>query len=143
VGTKGEIWQVFKEAFWAFSPRHYPGRNLRRDLHPHGSGGGRVFYGIVVGLFIYRNLTFTCLYEILRDSAVSTSVVMIVVALCRAFCLDRIDPGDHGPCGQGLLNFSQNPIIILLAPHFMLLVAGMLMDAISIFYVFLPIFIPS
>jgi C4-dicarboxylate transporter DctM subunit len=43
---------------------------------------------------------------------------------------------------KGLLAISQNPIIVLLFLNFMLLIAGMLMDAISIFYVFLPILIP-
>jgi C4-dicarboxylate transporter DctM subunit len=43
---------------------------------------------------------------------------------------------------KGLLGLTQNPIILLLLLNFMLLIAGMLLDAISIYYVFLPILIP-
>ena len=37
---------------------------------------------------------------------------------------------------------SSNPMVILLLINLMLFIAGMLMDAISIYYVFLPILIP-
>ena len=142
-GTKGEIWQVFKEAFWGLlAPVIILGGIYGGIFTPTEAAVVAVFYGLVVGLFIYRNLTFTGLYEILRDSAVSTSVVMIVVAFAGLFAWTGSTLGIMDRVAKGLLNFSQNPIIILLLLNFMLLVAGMLMDAISIFYVFLPIFIP-
>jgi C4-dicarboxylate transporter DctM subunit len=43
---------------------------------------------------------------------------------------------------RSLLAFSDNPYVLLLLLNVMLLVAGMLLDAISIYYVFLPIFLP-
>jgi C4-dicarboxylate transporter DctM subunit len=43
---------------------------------------------------------------------------------------------------KALLGFTQNPYVILLCLNVMLIVAGMLLDAISIYYVFLPIFMP-
>jgi len=44
-----------------------------------------VFYGFLVGVLIYRNLSLKELYAVLRDSAVSTAVVMIVVAFAGIF----------------------------------------------------------
>lgn len=41
-----------------------------------------------------------------------------------------------------LLSLSSNPFIVLVLINVMLFIAGMLMDAISIYYVFLPILIP-
>jgi C4-dicarboxylate transporter DctM subunit len=43
---------------------------------------------------------------------------------------------------KSLLGLTQNPYVILLLLNFMLIIAGMLLDAISIYYVFLPIFMP-
>jgi C4-dicarboxylate transporter DctM subunit len=43
---------------------------------------------------------------------------------------------------KALLGFSDNPYVILLLLNAMLIVAGMLLDAISIYYVFVPIFLP-
>ena len=43
---------------------------------------------------------------------------------------------------RGLLGLSENPYVILLLLNLLLIVAGMLLDAISIYYVFLPILLP-
>ena len=43
---------------------------------------------------------------------------------------------------KSLLGLTQNPDVILLLLNVMLIIAGMLLDAISIYYVFLPIFMP-
>ena len=82
------------------------------------------------------------LYQVLRDSAISTSVVMIVVAFAGLFAWTGSTLGIMDRTAKFLLALSENPIFILLLINFMLLIAGMLMDAISIFYVFLPILIP-
>jgi len=101
-----------------------------------------VLYGFLVGIFVYRNLTLKTMYEVLRDSAVSTSVVMIVVAFAGIFAWTGSTLGVMDRAAKALLDLSQNPIFILLLLNFMLLIAGMLLDAISIYYVFLPILIP-
>jgi C4-dicarboxylate transporter DctM subunit len=82
------------------------------------------------------------LYEVLRDSAVSTSVVMIIVAFAGLFAWTGSTMGIMDRVAKGLLAFTDNPFILLLLLNFMLLITGMLLDAISIFYVFLPILIP-
>jgi hypothetical protein len=56
--------------------------------------------------------------------------------------VDRIDPRRRGPCRRGLLGLSENPALVLLFLNAMLLVAGMLLDAISIYYVFVPLLLP-
>ena len=95
-----------------------------------------------MGLFFYRNLTMTLLYEVLRDSAVSTAVVMIVVAFAGLFAWTGSTLGVMDRTAKALLTLTENPIVLLLLLNFMLLIAGMLLDAISIYYVFLPILIP-
>jgi C4-dicarboxylate transporter DctM subunit len=95
-----------------------------------------------VGLFFYRNLNLQVLYEVLRDSAVSTAVVMIVVAFAGLFAWTGSTMGIMDRAAKALLNLTQNPIFLLLLLNGLLLIAGMLLDAISIYYVFLPILIP-
>jgi C4-dicarboxylate transporter DctM subunit len=82
------------------------------------------------------------LYEVLRDSAVSTSVVMIVVAFAGIFALTGSTMGVMDRAGKAILGLSENPILILILLNFVLLIAGMLLDAVSIYYVFLPILLP-
>jgi C4-dicarboxylate transporter DctM subunit len=142
-GTKSEIWQVFKEAFWGLlAPVIILGGIYGGIFTPTEAAVVAVFYGLFVGLLVYRNVNLKMLYEVLRDSAISTSVVMIVVAFAGLFAWTGSTLGIMDRTAKFLLALSQNPIVILLLINFMLLIAGMLMDAISIFYVFLPILIP-
>jgi len=101
-----------------------------------------VAYGIVFGVIVERNFGWRDLYDTLRGAAVSTSVVMMVVAFAGLFSWTGSTMGVMDRATKALLGLSQNPTIILLLLNFMLIIAGMLLDAISIYYVFLPIFLP-
>jgi C4-dicarboxylate transporter DctM subunit len=142
-GTREEIWQALKEAFWGLmAPVIILGGIYGGIFTPTEAAVVAVFYGFIVGLFFYRNLTLQVLYEVLRDSAVSTAVVMIVVAFAGLFAWTGSTMGIMDRAAKALLNLTQNPIFLLLLLNGLLLIAGMLLDAISIYYVFLPILIP-
>jgi len=64
------------------------------------------------------------------------------VAFAGIFAWTGSTMGVMDRAAKALLELSQNPIIILMLLNVLLLIAGMLLDAISIYYVFLPIFIP-
>ncbi|MDR1873653.1 MAG: TRAP transporter large permease [Synergistaceae bacterium] len=101
-----------------------------------------VFYGLFVGLVIYRTLTFKMLYEILSESVVSTAVVMLVVACAGLYSWLGSTVGLIDKLAGFLLSVSSNPAIIMLMINVILLFAGMLLDANSIMYIFLPILMP-
>ncbi len=101
-----------------------------------------VAYGIVFGVFVERNFGWSDLYDTLRGAAVSTSVVMVVVAFAGLFSWTGSTMGVMDRVTKSLVGLTDNPYAILLLLNFMLIIAGMLLDAISIYYVFLPIFLP-
>jgi C4-dicarboxylate transporter DctM subunit len=142
-GTREEIWQALKEAFWGLmAPIIILGGIYGGIFTPTEAAVVAVFYGFFVGVFIYRNLSLQMLYEVLRDSAVSTAVVMIVVAFAGLFAWTGSTMGIMDRAAKALLGLTENPIFLLLMLNGLLLIAGMLLDAISIYYVFLPILIP-
>jgi len=142
-GTPREIWQAFKEAIWGL---------LAPAVILSGIYGGiftateaavvAVFYGLFVGMFIYKSLSLKVLYEIFRDAVLSSAVVMFIVAFAGIFSWTGSTLGVMDKTSAYLLSLSKNPMMILLLINAMLFIAGMLMDAISIYYVFLPILIP-
>lgn len=101
-----------------------------------------VAYGLFVGFAVYRNLGLGDLYGIFKDAAVATAIVMIVVAFAGLFSWTGSTLGVMDRAARGLLGLSDDPYVILLMLNGLLLVAGMLLDAISIYYVFLPILMP-
>ncbi len=142
-GTPREIWQAFKEAFWGLlAPVVILSGIYGGIFTPTEAAVVAVFYGLFVGIFIYRSLTAAALYEIFRDALLSSAVVMIIVAFAGLYSWSGSTLGVMDRSASGILSFSANPTIVLLLINLMLLIAGMLMDAISIYYVFLPIVLP-
>ncbi len=142
-GTPRDIARAAWEAKWGLvAPVIILGGIYGGVFTPTEAAVVAVAYGLFVGVAVYRNLGWRDLYEILRDAGVSSSVVMIVVAFAGLFSWTGSTLGVMDRAAKGLLGLSSNPYVILLLLNGLLVVAGMLLDAISIYYVFLPIFLP-
>ncbi len=142
-GTWAEIRHAAWEAKWGLmAPVVILGGIYGGIFTPTEAAVVAVAYGLFVGLAVYRNLGWRDLYEVFRDAAVSTSVVMVVVAFAGLFSWAGSTMGIMDRAAAALVGVSKNPVVILLLLNAMLLVAGMLLDAISIYYVFLPILLP-
>lgn len=142
-GTWGEIGQAAWQAKWGLlAPVVILGGIYGGVFTPTEAAVVAVVYGLFVGFVVFRNLRVRDLHEVFRDASVSTAVVMIVVAFAGLFSWTGSTMGIMDRAAKSLVGLSDNPVIILLLLNAMLLVAGMLLDAISIYYVFLPILIP-
>ncbi len=142
-GTWPEIRHAVWEAKWGLmAPVVILGGIYGGIFTPTEAAVVAVAYGLFVGLVVFRNLSLRDLYEVFLGSAVSTSVVMIVVALAGLFSWTGSTLGVMDRAARTLVGLTDNPYLLLLLLNVMLLVAGMLLDAISIYYVFLPILLP-
>src|SRR5699024_7570859 len=90
-----------------------------------------VVYAIIVGVFIYRELSMSDLYECFRETVTLNAINMIVISL--AIMMSYIMTSEQIPAlvGEQLTNISENPIIILLIINLILLIVGMFFDTIS------------
>jgi len=134
---------VLKDAFWGLlAPVIILGSIYGGIATPTEAAVIAVFYGLFVGFFIYKTLTLKILYKALVTSVVSSAVVMIVVSFAGLYSWVGNVLGIMDMVANGIINFSDNPIVVILLINVTILIAGMFLDAISIYYVFLPIFIP-
>lgn len=99
-------------------------------------------YALIVGLFIYRTLNFRTLYTTLVDASASSAVVMLVVAFASLFGWVVTIDDLVGKYSGILLALSHSEWIILAVIMLVVLIAGMFMDAITIMFITLPIFLP-
>ncbi|MDP5307799.1 TRAP transporter large permease [Paracoccus spongiarum] len=99
-------------------------------------------YALLVGGLAYRTLTLRGLYDCLADSAAGSSVVMLVVAYAGLFGWVVTVDDLIGQYSGALLGLSQNQWVILAVIMLILLIAGMFMDAVTIMFICLPIFLP-
>ncbi len=142
-GSPAEVLATLKDALWGlFTPAIILGGIYGGVFTPTEAAAVAVFYGLFVGCVVYRTLNFKVLYEILVEATVSTAVVMFVVACAGLYSWLGATVGLIDKIAGVLLSVSENPAVVMLMINFILLLAGMLLDANSIMYIFLPILMP-
>ena len=109
---------------------------------PTEAAAVRVFWGLFVGFFVYRTLRPAHLVPLLVEAGVSSAVVMAIVAWAGIFAWAADTVGLVGRVSQSLLEWSGNPLGLMLLLNVFWLVLGMLLDAVSIYYLTLPILLP-
>jgi C4-dicarboxylate transporter DctM subunit len=101
-----------------------------------------VVYAVVVGFFVHRDLRLRDLPAILADTGVTTGVVMLLVCTASLFAWVLNTSGIAAAAAAGVLHLASGKVGGLLVVNAILLAAGCFMDAISIYYVLLPILLP-
>jgi tripartite ATP-independent transporter DctM subunit len=145
--SDGEIrtsfWQAFKEAIWGLlAPVVILGGMRSGAFTPTEAAVVAVFYGLFVGLVIYRTLNWQSIYDVLAESAEVSGVILLIIALASVFAWAGSTLGAFEALGALLIGISSNEIIVLLAVTVLLLIAGMFLDAVSILFIFVPFLLP-
>ncbi|SUO93848.1 TRAP transporter large permease [Suttonella ornithocola] len=135
--------KTFMQAFWGLlTPAIILGGIYRSVFTPTEAAIVAAVYAMLVGFFIYRTLTPKTLCAILIESARSSAVVMLVVIFASLFGWVVTVNDIVGHYSEGLLTLSSSPNFILFIMTLILLIAGIFMDAITIMFIALPIFLP-
>jgi C4-dicarboxylate transporter DctM subunit len=132
-----------KDAFWALlMPVIILGGIYGGIFTPTEAACVAVFYGLIVGFFVYRELKFGDLKKLLVNSAVSTSIVMFIIATASVFGWIMASEQIPDKVAEAFIEFSDNPIVILLLLNVLLLIIGCFMETNAIIIILAPIFLP-
>ena len=135
--------QAFREAIWGlFAPVVILGGMRTGLFTPTEAAVVAVFYGLFVGLVIYRTLNARIIYELMAEAAEVSGVVLLIIALASVFAWAGSTLGAFEALGALLIGISSNETIVLLAITVLLLIAGMFLDAVSILFIFVPFLLP-
>ena len=141
--TGKERWQAFVRALpGLFIPFIILGGIYGGFFTPTEAAVVAVVYGLIVGLFVLRNNLFKSMYRIFVDASLQTAVVMIIVSAASVFAYIITTEQIARDMSDLILSISSNPVIILLLINVLLLIAGAFIDAISAYYIFVPILLP-
>lgn len=99
-------------------------------------------YALVVGLFIYRELTWPAIYHCLLVSARTTAVVLILAALAMVASYMITIADIPGLVGQWMQVFAGSQRLLVAAMMVAVFLAGMVLDFIPIVLIFTPVFLP-
>jgi len=137
------FWKSCKEALWGLSAPFIILGGMRAGwFTPTEAAVVAVFYGLFVGMVIYRTIKIRDLYEILLEAGETSSVILMVIALAGIFAyalstLGVIDPMANAIARSGIGEAGVLALIVLL-----LMTLGMFLDGISIFLIFVPLLLP-
>jgi C4-dicarboxylate transporter, DctM subunit len=101
-----------------------------------------VFYALVVGIFIYREIGVKDLYLILRKSVISSAVIMFIIANAGLFAFLITRAGVPEAIGHWLEGVLKSPAMFLLGVNGALFIIGMFIETSAAIIVLAPILAP-
>ena len=101
-----------------------------------------VIYSILIGFFVYRDLTPKGLMEIMKNSAKTSSVIMLIIGFSGPFGWVLANWKIPEMISKAVLSVSSNTYIILFLIGLIILVAGVFMETSSAIILLTPVFLP-
>ncbi|WP_151670758.1 TRAP transporter large permease [Nitrincola schmidtii] len=101
-----------------------------------------VTYGLIIGIFIYKQLNLNGLLDLFIEAGKISGIVMIIISLAGIFAWAGTTLGTFSSLANVMLSISDNSWTLLLLIMLLVLLAGMLLDAVSIYLIITPILIP-
>jgi tripartite ATP-independent transporter DctM subunit len=138
-----KFWSSLIEASWGLAAPVLILGGMRAGLFtPTEAAVVAVFYGLFVGMVIYRTITFPDLYFILRDAGELSAIILMVVALAGIFAYSLSTLGIIDPITQAIVHSGLGEYGIIVLLIILLIFVGMFLDGISIFLIFVPLLMP-
>jgi len=142
-GTRAEILRALRDSVWGLlAPLIILGGIYGGVFTPTEAAVVAVFYGLFVGVVVYRSLSLVSLWGIIRDTVVSSAVVMLIVGFAGLYAWAGSTMGVIDQITQALLGLSKTPWVVLWTINLLVFLAGYILDGISIYYIFVPIIMP-
>ncbi|MGL4186151.1 MAG: TRAP transporter large permease [Thiotrichaceae bacterium] len=101
-----------------------------------------VVYTFVLAVLIYKEVSFRQLPGIILESAVTTSIVLLLVGASMGMSWAMANADIPYIIADALLAVSENPLMVLLLINIILLIVGIFMDMTPAVLIFTPIFLP-
>lgn len=106
------------------------------------ASGIAVVYAFILSVFIYKSIKLEQIPEILKDTGVMTTIVMLIIGASSVLSFVMSFTGLPNAISTLLLGISKNKFVILLIINIFLLFVGTFMDMAPSLLIFTPIFLP-
>jgi len=138
--TTAEKIKAFKEAIWALMvPVIILGGIYGGIFTPTESAVIACVYGIIIGLFVYKEIKIKDLADIFAKSALTSGTVLVLIGCATAF--GRILALQQIPTmiATAILSVTDNTILILLLINVVLFITGMFMETLAAIVILAPL----
>ena len=141
--TRMDKLKIINEAKWSLlAPVIILGGIYGGIFTPTEAAAVAVIYGYIVGIFIYKEIKIRDLPGIILNSALMTSVVLVIIGTSAGFgrilTLERIP----SQIAEAIIGVSNNKFIIFFLVNVLLLIVGTFMETLAAVIILTPILLP-
>jgi len=141
--TWGERIKVTKEGIWALLvPLGIIVPLYAGWATPTETAAIGILWSLIVGLFIYKDITFKDIFPILEEGVLSSVMVLFIICGAMVFGNAATQIG-LSEMISSMATSSLSPISFIIITILVLLVMGMFLEGASIMLIVLPIFLPT
>ena len=138
-----KFWKAFREGFWAIlMPVLILGGIYGGFFTPTEAANVAVVYGFVVSFFVYKELRLRSIPLILRTAAISSAMVMLLIATATAFGVMMTREQIPAAMASFFVSLTGNPIYFLLLVNVLLLILGTFIETNAGSIILTPILYP-
>ena len=138
------VWKTFRSSIWALlTPMIILGGIYSGIFTPTEASAVSCLYAIIVGFFVYRELTFKAFVTSLYNSIKLIGQILGIVATTQLFSWILTREGLPQIIAQACASFSDTPTLFLMLSTIVLLVVGCFLDPVPAVLIFAPILTPA
>ena len=134
-----EVGHTFRQALLALgTPVIILGGILFGIFTATESAAVAVVYALVVGMFVYRTIKPADLFVLFRNGAVTSAIVMFIIATASVFSWIAAIEDLPGRLAGALIGWTQHPVLLLLLVNLLLLMAGTIVETTAALILLVP-----
>jgi tripartite ATP-independent transporter DctM subunit len=138
-----ELWQAFIQALGALSIAAFILIGIRYGIFtPTEAGAMTVVYATLVGFLVHRELKLADFPQIILETVLATSAVMLIICAASAFGFYMTWQRIPAEAAQFLISLTSNPVVLLMLINLLLIAVGMLIEGTAALILLTPILVP-
>jgi len=139
----GRLGRTFARAFLSLlTPVIIVGGILSGVFTPTEAAIAAVAYALVLGVAVYRTLTWRRLWRVSLDTIETTAVILFIVAAASIFAWILTSNRVTEQFAAFVLGFTESEVVILLTITLILLIVGCFMETIAAITILVPVLLP-
>ncbi|MFY8114988.1 MAG: TRAP transporter large permease, partial [Rhabdaerophilum sp.] len=138
-----EVWRAVVDAKWALLFPVALLVGIRAGVFtPSEIGAFAVFYAVVIGAVLHKELTWKGFEEALSEGVLDVGIIMFVILMSGPLGYAIIFEQTPQAMAQWMLSLSSNPTVIVLLILLLLLILGTALESTVMVLLLTPIFVP-
>jgi C4-dicarboxylate transporter DctM subunit len=142
ISVREALKATFDAALVLMMPLIILGGILTGIFTPTESACVAVFYALIISLFVYRDIRLVDLPKIIINTAVTSSLVMLVIGTASIFSWLLASEEIPQYITEAVINITHNRIAILLLVNIVLLMVGTFMETTASLIILTPVLLP-